>query len=77
MYEALKQRVIDFTEEIWHKGNLDALDQYLAPDYVRQTNPGGSEGGSDVVGIEDTRRSIAAFRTHRGPFVASRRPESA
>jgi len=29
---------------------------------VRHTNPGGSEGGRDVVGIEDTRRSVAAFR---------------
>jgi steroid delta-isomerase-like uncharacterized protein len=62
MSEALKQRVIDFTEEIWHKGNLDALDQYLASDYVRHTNPGGSEGGRDVVGLEDTLRSIATFR---------------
>jgi hypothetical protein len=63
MSEALKQRVIDFGEEIWHRGNLDALDQYIGPDYVRHTSPGGREGGRDVIGIEDARKSIAALRT--------------
>jgi hypothetical protein len=63
MSEALKQRVIDFTEEVWHKGNLDALDQYIARDCVRHTSPGGSEGGRDVIGIEDARKSISAMRT--------------
>ncbi|MBV8335354.1 MAG: ester cyclase [Alphaproteobacteria bacterium] len=63
MSEALKQRVIDFVEEIWHKGNLDALDQYIAPGYVRHTRQGGREGGRDVIGIEDARKSIAALRT--------------
>jgi steroid delta-isomerase-like uncharacterized protein len=63
MSEALKQRVIDFTEEVWHKGNLDALDQYIARDCIRHTSPGGSEGGRDVIRIEDARKSISAMRT--------------
>jgi predicted SnoaL-like aldol condensation-catalyzing enzyme len=47
MSEALKQRVIDFCEEMWHKGGLDTLDQYIVPDYMRHTNPGGREGGRE------------------------------
>jgi steroid delta-isomerase-like uncharacterized protein len=30
---------------------------------VRHTSPGGREGGRDIIGIEDARKSIAALRT--------------
>jgi predicted ester cyclase len=62
MSEALKARVLEFTEEIWHKGNLDALGDFIAGDYVRHTNPGSRERGVDVHGIQDSRQSIAALR---------------
>ncbi len=62
MSEELKARIMEFGEEIWHKGNLDALEHFIAADYVRHTNPGGREGGVDVHGIEDARKSIAALR---------------
>lgn len=62
MSQEMKNRIIQFTEEIWHKGNLDALEEFLTDDYIRHTSPGGREGGRDVVGIADARRSIAAFR---------------
>lgn len=62
MSEDLKQRIIEYGEEIFHKGNLDAIKDFIAPDYVRHTSPGGREGGRDVQGPEDARKSIAAFR---------------
>jgi len=62
MSDELKAKIFEFTEEVWHKGNLDALDDFLATDYVRHTNPGSREGGVDIHGIEDTRQSIAAMR---------------
>jgi steroid delta-isomerase-like uncharacterized protein len=62
MPEELKARILEFTEEVWHKGNLDAVEDFIAADYVRHTNPGGFEGGRDVRGVEDARKSVAAFR---------------
>jgi steroid delta-isomerase-like uncharacterized protein len=62
MSEALKKRIAEFTEEIWHKGNLDRLEEFIAPDYIRHTSQY-REGGRDVIGIDDARKSIAALRT--------------
>src|ERR1700733_7486824 len=62
MSEEMKARILEFTEEIWHKGNLKAVEDFIAADYVRHTNPGSSEGGRDVHGVEDTRKSISAMR---------------
>jgi steroid delta-isomerase-like uncharacterized protein len=60
--QEMRELIESWGEEIFHKGNLDKLEDFLTPDYVRHTNPGGREGGRDIVGVEDTRRSIAAFR---------------
>jgi len=59
--EEMKTVVVHFTEEIWHKGNLGALDRFIAPDYVRHTSYF-RDSGRDVVGLEPTRKSIAAMR---------------
>jgi steroid delta-isomerase-like uncharacterized protein len=61
MSEILKNRIRQFTEEIWHKGNLDAIEEFIAPDYVRHTSQF-REGGRDVHGPDDARKSIAALR---------------
>ena len=61
MSEVLKNRIRQFVEEIWHKGNLGAIDEFIAPDYIRHTSQF-REGGRDVHGPEDARKSIAALR---------------
>jgi steroid delta-isomerase-like uncharacterized protein len=61
MSEVLKNRIRQFVEEIWHKGNLGAIDEFIAPDYIRHTSQF-REGGRDVHGPEDGRKSIAALR---------------
>ena len=62
MSEALKAVVWRFLEEIWHQGNLQVIDEVIAPNYVRHTSHY-REGGRDVHGPEGVRQSIAAFRT--------------
>jgi steroid delta-isomerase-like uncharacterized protein len=61
MTEALKDRIRQFTEEIWHKGNLDAIEDFISSDYVRHTSQF-REAGRDVYGPEGARKSIAALR---------------
>ena len=61
MSEELKAVVRRFGEEIWHKGRLDAIEEFIAPNYVRHTSHY-REGGHDVHGPEGARQSIAAFR---------------
>ena len=61
MSEELKAVVRRFMEEIWHKGNLDAIEAFIAPNYIRHTSHY-REGGRDVQGLEGARQSIAAFR---------------
>jgi steroid delta-isomerase-like uncharacterized protein len=38
-----------FFEEAWGKGNLAAVDEYIAADYVEHTLPPGSEQGRDAL----------------------------
>lgn len=61
MSEALKAVVWRFVEEVWHQGNLQVIDEVIAPNYVRHTSHY-REGGRDVHGPEGARQSIAAFR---------------
>jgi steroid delta-isomerase-like uncharacterized protein len=61
MSEELKAVVRRFGKEIWHKGNLDAIEEFIAPNYIRHTSHS-REGGRDVHGPEGARRSIASFR---------------
>ena len=61
MSEANKALIRRFIEEIWHKGNLDAIEEFIAPNYIRHTSHL-REGGRDVHGPEDARQSIAAAR---------------
>lgn len=41
----------------WNEGNLDALDEFVAPDFVRHSPP-----GPDVVGLEGFKKFIADVR---------------
>jgi len=61
MSEALKAVVWRFLEEIWHQGNLQVIDEIIAPNYVRHTSHY-REGGRAVHGPKGARQSIAAFR---------------
>jgi predicted ester cyclase len=61
MSQALKGVVERFIEEIWHKGNLNSIGEFIAPGYVRHTSHF-REGGRDVRGPEGARASIAALR---------------
>jgi SnoaL-like domain len=60
--QEMREVILNWGEEILHKGNLDKFEDFIAPDYVRHTDPGGPVGGSDIVGADDTRQTIAAFR---------------
>ncbi len=57
-----KAVVHNFIEEVWHEGNLDSIDKYIAPDYIRHTSHT-REGGREVRGLDGARQSIAALRT--------------
>jgi steroid delta-isomerase-like uncharacterized protein len=61
MSEALKAVVWRLLEEIWHQGNLQVIDEIIAPNYVRHTSHF-REGGRDVHGPEGVRQSVAALR---------------
>ena len=61
MSEALKAVVWRLLEDIWHQGNLQVIDEIIAPNYVRHTSHF-REGGRDVHGPEGVRQSVAAFR---------------
>ena len=42
-----KAVVHNFIEEVWHEGNLDSINKYIAPDYIRHTShtrEGGARG---------------------------------
>ena len=59
MYEQLKEASRGFFEEVWNKGNLDALDKYLSPDFV-QHDP--AAPGGEVRGTDGMKLYIATFR---------------
>lgn len=44
-------------EEFWNKGNLNAVDELVHPDYV------GHMPGQEIRGVEGFRRSIEGFRS--------------
>jgi predicted ester cyclase len=52
--EENKALVRKFYEEAWVKGNADAVDEFVAADYVEHGLPTGAEG---------LKRSITAYRT--------------
>jgi hypothetical protein len=38
-----------YFEEVWAKGNVAAVDEYMAPDYVEHTAPPGWRPGRDTL----------------------------
>jgi hypothetical protein len=64
MSEELKAVVRRFGEEIWHKGNLGAIEEFIAPNYVRHTSHS-REGGRDVHGPEDNLLSVRECQERR------------
>lgn len=61
--EAEIQRTI---EEAWYKGNVDALDEVYAPDFVSHRPP-----FPDINGLEAVKQSIAEFRPGYSDIQAS------
>ena len=61
MSEELKAIIRRVWEEVWHKGNLDMIEEFYAPDCVRHTSHY-REGGRDTQGPRGVRQSIAAMR---------------
>jgi steroid delta-isomerase-like uncharacterized protein len=62
MSEENKALIHRFLEEIWHQGNLDAIEEFIAPNYIRHTSYTVS-GGRDVHGPAGARQTIASVRT--------------
>jgi len=56
--EELKDRIRWAGEEVWLKGNLDALDQVYAADYVWHRPP-----LPDASGLEAVKESMAGMRS--------------
>ena len=48
MSEAHKGLVRRFLKESWHKGNLDTIEECLAPNSVRHLSRTGISGGRDL-----------------------------
>src|SRR5438552_5739601 len=46
--EQNKDVVRRFLEEVWNAGNLDVVDELIAPDYVNHTDPGQPPGPEGV-----------------------------
>jgi serine phosphatase RsbU (regulator of sigma subunit)/predicted ester cyclase len=47
--EKHKALVRRYFEEVWGKGNVAAVDEFMAPDYVEHTGPPGSRPGRDTL----------------------------
>ena len=58
MSEELKASVRQLVDEAWNKGNLDALDEAYAADFVQHPPP-----FPDIVGLEAFKQSIANTRS--------------
>jgi hypothetical protein len=43
-----KQLVLRYYDEVWRDGNVDAIDELLAPDHVDETPPPGFDGTRDA-----------------------------
>ena len=64
MSEELKAIVRRFGEEIWHKGNLDALEEFIGSHYTRHTDTNPTSGPArDLHGIESIRHIVSMQRT--------------
>ncbi|HTK17451.1 MAG TPA: ester cyclase [Acidimicrobiia bacterium] len=50
-----KQLVLRYYDEVWRDGNVDAIDELLAPDHVDETPPPGFDG------TRDAQKQIAAM----------------
>jgi hypothetical protein len=59
-----------FFEEAWGKGNLAAIDEYIAADYVEHTLPLGSQQGRDALRGSANRR-VAYVSRNDGKAVKS------
>lgn len=61
--EENKALVRRFIEEVWSQGNLDALDELVAPTFVEHDAPSPGYGR----GAEGVRNAVAALRGFLGP----------
>lgn len=58
MSTELKAKIRQCWEDAFNRGNVDALDEILAPDYVRHKSP-----FSDITGIEAEKQFVKDSRT--------------
>jgi predicted ester cyclase len=61
------QTILDAMAEIWNEGNLDLVDEFYAPDYVRRY----VDTYEDMVGIEAYKKWISNNRTSLSGFRTS------
>ncbi|SRR6266498_421650 len=55
---ALKSLVRSYIEEVWDKGNLAAIDKFLAPSYRRHLSP-----ISEPLLLKDQKQRLSSFRS--------------
>ncbi len=59
--ERNKRLVLNMNDELWNKGNLDRMNEFISADFVRHFLPGGSE----VRGIDSLKEQL---KKHREAF---------
>lgn len=59
--EQHKALLMEYTEEVWNRGNLDAIERYIAPDYLRH-QAGWSQAELGPAAVRDSfTRELSAF----------------
>ena len=61
---------------IWHQGQVEALEEVIAPTYVHHTSHTAGDGGHEVHGPDGVRRAVMAWRNAFPIFISPSKTSS-